>query len=198
MRIRTTPRSGFTLLEMMIAAALLSILLGGLTMLLSTTQGTYETSTSAMNLEREGSRAMRRIVDAVRCSDLASIQAVPEEPLSATSFLFQAAGPYVNGQTQWSDPQQIHFEAADGTIVWTENPGTPEEQSANWCRGVADTLEGEELNFADDNGNGLMDERGLAFVRSGDSLRIYLTLEVMGPDGEIDQKTWTSQVTCRN
>ena len=75
------------------------------------------------------------------------------------------------------------------------------QQSARYLvaqRTGAPFLAGELPNGMDDNGNGLIDEKGLSFVVDRDSVTIRLTLERVSNDGSVISKTVQSTVTCRN
>jgi hypothetical protein len=86
----------------------------------------------------------------------------------------------------------------EGQVVWIENPGIPGERRMVWARNVADLLEGELDNDADDNGNGLVDERGLSFEAVGDVLTIRLTCERLDEGRRPLRKTVTTAVRLRN
>jgi hypothetical protein len=64
--------------------------------------------------------------------------------------------------------------------------------------GVREALEGEAFNGLDDNGNGLVDERGLAIELDGDVLTVHLSLERRGPDGAPIVRTQQTSVRLRN
>ena len=86
-----------------------------------------------------------------------------------------------------------------GAVSWYENPGAETEKRVVWVKDVPRFAQGEVAgNGLDDNGNGLIDESGLAFVKEGRSVRILLSLR--RPDGEggfLDRQLQTT-VTCRN
>jgi hypothetical protein len=59
-------------------------------------------------------------------------------------------------------------------------------------------MEGELANGIDDNGNGVIDEKGLCFVVEGNRVTIRLTIDKPGPDGKHYRRTLETTVTCRN
>jgi hypothetical protein len=59
-------------------------------------------------------------------------------------------------------------------------------------------LDGEVFNGSDDNANGVIDEKGLAFVIDRDAVTIRLSLERIGPAGEPITQTVQTTVTVRN
>ena len=86
---------------------------------------------------------------------------------------------YDGSAVEWSTPHAISVDA-NGTIMISEDVGLASERATPWCSGVPALLDGEILNGIDDNGNGLSDEPGLCFTRSGSLLTIRFTLG--GPD----------------
>jgi hypothetical protein len=66
-----------------------------------------------------------------------------------------------------------------------------------WSTAVAALLEGELANGLDDNGNGLIDEPGLAFTVDGNDVTVLLTLEREVRGGRSIARTFTSTVRCR-
>jgi hypothetical protein len=182
---------------MMVSVSLLALIFAGLAMVLGQTNRAVRTGTSVMDLEARGSRAMQRMVAALRAADMANLGAVPAAPLSASSVTFQRNLGYDGTQTVLSAPCEIGVDA-NGSIVFTEDVGLPGERAVPWVRGTAALLEGEVLNVADDNGNGLNDEPGLCFTLDGRLLTIRFTLEDRTPEGVPLTRTWMTRVLCRN
>jgi hypothetical protein len=58
-----------------------------------------------------------------------------------------------------------------------------------WTKDVPALLEGDLENGIDYNGNGVRDETGLAFVKNGKSITVYLTLRRTMRDGQVLTKT---------
>lgn len=191
-------RRGFTLVEVAISIGVLGLVFSTLSMFLGTAQDSYRAGSTAMNLETQGSRVIRRIVDALRPADDGSITAVPSAPFSASEIDFQTVTPYDGQQSTYSAPLRIGLDVAQGTVRWEENPGAASERRSTWSGGVTDYLEGEVFNGLDDNGNGLIDERGLCFSREGDLLTIRLTLATTDRHGKEVSRTWTAEILCRN
>ena len=191
-------KAAFTLVELMIVAALLGGVLGGLGLVLHTAGRSYRSSQAAMELNHHGGQALRRIVDALRSADTDSIQTVPAAPFWTSSIEYRANQGYHGQQSLWTPPRRFRLDPGTDTLTWTESAGLPEELQSGVCTGVPALLSGELMNGADDNGNGLIDEAGLCFVRSGDLVSVYLTVQRPGPDGEPLSRTWTASVLCRN
>jgi type II secretory pathway pseudopilin PulG len=191
-------RLGYTIVEMVISLGLLGGLLGGLALVLQQASNSYASSSERMALDVRGGHAVRRIANALRHVDTASIQVVPAPPFSASRIDFRVSQGYSGQQSTWSPPRSIALDPGPGRVVWTDNVTLPSQTSSNWCSGVTALLEGETLNGLDDNGNGLIDEPGLSFSRQGSLLTVLLTLQFPGAGGAPLQRTWTTVVRCRN
>ena len=115
---------------------------------------------------------------------------------------------YADGEMVWGEQRQLELqpeEALDGAdndddglvdehrLVWTQ--GT---RSVTWARGIRAQLEGEIPNDVDDNGNGMVDERGLCFRLDGDTLTIALSVETRDPDRRLVVRTATTAIRLRN
>jgi hypothetical protein len=180
----------------MVAVSILAVVFVGLSLVASSARGAFRTGSAGMDSESEGSRTMRRILDALRTTDFDSISAVPSLPFSAPSIDFQQCLGYQDKQTEYSAVRRISVE--DGSVALRESPGVAGDYASTWCGGVAALGEGELFNGVDDNGNGLIDETGLCFSRQGLLLSVSLTLESEGADGQPVARTWTSSLLCRN
>jgi len=190
-------RAGLTLVEVAVSFGLLGIVFSGLAMMLGQTNRAVQSGSAVMSLESRGSRTMHRIVDALRRADLASISAVPDAPFSSGAITFQKNLGYGESAVEWSTPHAIAVDA-NGVITISEDVGLASERATPWCSGVPALLEGEILNGIDDNGNGLSDEPGLCFTRTGSLLTIRFTLEGQTPEGVPLTRTWMTRVLCRN
>jgi hypothetical protein len=63
---------------------------------------------------------------------------------------------------------------------------------------VRELLEGEEENGIDDNGNGLVDERGFCVERFGETLVVRLTLQRADAEGHLLTRTAVTSTRVRN
>jgi hypothetical protein len=162
-------------------------------MALSSSRTVFERGSRTMSLEQDSGRVLRRVIDALRGADAASLPLVPITPLSSRWIDFQTQLGYDGKTLTWSGPRRIEFDPLAGTLSWIENQGLPSEDATEWARNVPALLEGEVLNAADDNGNGLIDEAGFCVTREGDLLVLRLTVEGQGAaDGD---QTRTTQVS---
>jgi prepilin-type N-terminal cleavage/methylation domain-containing protein len=193
-------RAGFSLVETMIAVALLGVVLLNVYMALSDGSRAMQGQTATNEVEVQARRALDRIALAVLGAARDSLWTTQEAPLCNSELNLVSSLGMIDGEPVWSDPQRISM--ADGSanhVVWTENPGQPTEKRVVWGSHLRDFAEHEiGANGIDDNGNGLIDEKGLAFDIEGDSVRIRLTIERPGPDGKPMVRSVETVVTCRN
>lgn len=200
MTSRRTGQRGFTLIEMMIAVVLVSLVVGNVYWLLRKSTMAMGDQGSTYDIDTQARRAMDRIC-------MALIGAANDElyvPVGKPGFT-----PYLNykeslgldaeGNNQLSDPLRIEFTTTNGgEVVWSQNPGQPEQKSVVFAKNVAALLQDELSNGVDDNANGIIDETGFALEKDGRSIRIRLTLRRTLQDGNVVARTLEETVTCRN
>lgn len=192
-------QSGFTLIELTIALVLLTILFVKLTMVVNEASKTHRKESLAMALEDQAILVLDRISFAVIGSDADTLIPEPEAPFFTPEIEYQVSLGVENGEVVWSDPETIGLDANDPALLfWGRNKDELDERVVVWCRTVADFMEEEILNGADDNLNGITDETGLSFVVNGDSVTIRLTLERLNKEGNPVQVAKQTTVTCRN
>ena len=192
-------RGGFSLLEILLAIALLGILVQKAVMIVDGAMTVSSTGTLDTALDDQARLVLRRIAFAVMGSQRDSLDPAAEQPFDSSEIRYQVHLGIQDGEVVWSDPEKIAVsELDDSQLFWTRNPDAPEERRIVWTNAVAPFLEGELPNGMDDNGNGLIDEQGLSFVVERNAVTIRLTLERQGPDGQSFIKTVETTVTCRN
>ena len=86
----------------------------------------------------------------------------------------------------------------EGVLVLIQDWMGPTEQEVVLCHGVREFLEGETPNMLDDNGNGLIDERGFSVDLDGENLTFRLSLERVDASGNTVIRTLESSVWLRN
>lgn len=167
------PNAGLTLVEMAVSCLVMALVFGSLATALSSSRTVFERGSRTMSLEQDSGRVLRRVTDALRGADAASLPLVPASPLSSRWIDFQTQTGYDGKSWTWSAPRRIEFDQLS----------VPNEDATVWARNVPTLLEGEILNGADDNGNGLIDEAGFCVTREGDLLVLRLTVT---PDSVVD------------
>lgn len=190
--------AGFTLLELMLAVVLLAIVAVKAHGALSVAQEATGKETRELVLEDQARRVLRQIGYAVMGSDRATLAPGAEAPISTDSLRYRVNLGIQDGEVVWGDAEQVALNELEGQIVWSQNPGAEAERQVVWTSLVSPYLGGEIPNGMDDNGNGLIDERGLSFVVDRNSVTIRLTLERMLDGGESVTQTVETTVTCRN
>jgi len=207
--LRRSRRTGFTLIEVMIALVIFGLITLNLSMVAKASSAAYGTGVFSSVLEDQADLTMDRLSLALMSSSAKQLQPIPPVPNSTPTINFQESLGVQEGQIVLGDPEQIEFvpgvDGGPGQIVWRENPGAPNERSAVWTSWVP-LLQGNEknpdkaelANGVDDNGNGLVDEKGLAFEPQGAKVGIFLTLERTNSQGQKFVKTRQTVVTCRN
>lgn len=191
-------RTGFTLLELLMALTLLSIVVVKARGAMSVVAESTGQQIDEIVLEDQARRVMRQIGYQVMGSNRETLIPDAEAPYSTEALCFQVNLGIQDGEVVWSDPEKVAFEDLRGQVYWSQNPGTPEEQRVVWTSLVAPFLEGEFPDGIDNNGNGLIDEKGLSFSVDRNAVTIRLTLERILSGGETIVSTETTTVTCRN
>jgi len=117
--------------------------------------------------------ALDAISERLQAADSTSLHPRAEMPVPSSSLQYARERRTPEGTLERLGTERIELDA--GRVVLVEEPGTPEERRSVLCDRVAPLLEGEVRNGRDDNGNGLIDEPGLCFVRYGNLVTVYLT-----------------------
>jgi prepilin-type N-terminal cleavage/methylation domain-containing protein len=189
---------GFTLLEMLIACSLVGLVVTNIVLAMNSSTKAYETGASCSQVEDQARRTLDRIALAVMGSSREGLAPGQEFPLDTSSLTYQLNLGYEDGEPVWSAPERIERVDAGEQVVWIQNPATPERRQVVWSKWVRDYLAGETFNGIDDNGNGLIDEKGLSFTIEENLVTIRLTLERKGPDGRLITVPVETQVNVRN
>lgn len=215
MRTTTHSRAGFTLLEVLVAAILITMIFGALSAMMKSGTAAFHQGVSSSTAESTARRGIDRITG--QFSDAESAQILPQiVPLLGSSTLtFHRSTGALAGVAAWGNNRTIQFqmdalEADDGLdndgdglidegrVVLIENVGLPNQQTIVLCPNVREYLEGEIPNGIDDNGNGLTDEQGLSFNMVGTTLVVRLTVEQANQSGRRTWKTLETAVWVRN
>lgn len=124
-----TDRSGFTILEMMIVAALFTMLIVISLSLVSTSTQAFEAESAAVAVEADARRAMEQMAEELRRSQLTQISTqVPVSPGSASTVAFQPASSIAGMAPAYSSTvtyaYQFNTALNWGEVVRTENGRT--------------------------------------------------------------------------
>lgn len=196
--LRGFGRPGFTLIEAVIALALIGLVVTKLTLVMEEARRAHQEESVALALEDQAMILLDRIAYAIVGASAEKLVPIQLAPWSAAEIRFQVSLGVEDGEPVWGEPEVIGLQAETGQVYWGQNVDTPEERIVVWANTVSQMLEDELLNGVDDNQNDLADELGLAFVVDSKSVIIRLTLESVREDGEPLQVTKETTVTCRN
>lgn len=196
--MRTRAHSGFTLVEASIAIALLALVFVKVGMLVKMKNDTAAHESTSLVVDDQARRVLEQISYAVMGASRERLIPDPESPIYSSELRYEVSLGVQNGVVVWGDAQWIGLAAGTNEVTWRERPDAPDERRVVWCKVVRPFLEGELMNGIDDNGNGLIDEKGLVFTLNGSRVTVRLTLERKSETGEIVTRTVETMVTCRN
>jgi len=201
-------RSGFTLLETIIAVGLLALVMSNVYSVLGGTTYALTKRNVEFEADAQARRALERIAMAVIGAHSNSLDPTNASPGSVSGINYQEflglSEEDENGDGKndevFSDPMRIGSTSASSEdISWFQNPGTEFEMHVVWAKNVPAVAVGETpANGIDDNENGLIDETGLAFVQDGKRVRIVLSLRISDGRGGFLERQEQTTVTCRN
>lgn len=206
--------SAYTILELAIVALLLSVVLGSLALFSASSTNALSTSTSQADLDAHARRTIARIGEELLPSGFSVI--TPAALADGTSeLIYRRSGGPVGGRNSWGPPRRFAFEyelgelddgldnngnglVDEGVVVWTIDAGLASEQRVVLCHGVRELDWREEDNDLDDDGDLMVDERGFSAQRSGNVLRLGLTLERLDAQGRPIVRNLETAVQPRN
>ena len=207
--------AGFSLVELMLVAAVLGLIVGSVAMLGRAGEQAYRTSATAAHLEAQAATTVERIVAELRIAGLATIAPDPIPGVGSDAIQYLQATGMTNGQVQWTTLRRLAFEyeageiddgldnnknglVDEGRVVLREDFGGPAERPRVLTRWVREVAEGEVENGVDDDGDGLVDERGFFVERFGETLVVRLTLQRRDAEGRLLTRTARTSVRSRN
>jgi hypothetical protein len=209
--------SGTALLEILLASTLLMVFTGGALLMASTSSKAFGTGATSSDLNSRTRRTVAEVCDLLRLSNAEGVWPPGVEAPDSTPLLeFQRSRGYQAGGIDWDTAERLVLEydprdpndgldndgdglIDEGQLVWIDDFGQPDQLRRILCHDVAEFLEGEDSgNLADDNGNGLQDERGFCVDFDGSVATVHLTLESVDPGGFTLQTTIQRTVAFRN
>jgi len=206
-------RAGFTVVELVIAVALLVLLFSSAVLAARGGMGAFRATQEASEVEARVRRALDRAAFELLCAAASELLPNPTGDFGTSSLQF-ARTTGLNGTVRvLADPDRLAFEyesgetdngldddgnglVDDGVLVLTRDVGGA-AQRVILCHGVSERLEGEAANGADDNGNDVIDEAGFNVRRVGTVLYLRLSLEAAGENSTI-VRTLETSVRLRN
>lgn len=189
---------GLSLIEVTLASALVAVVAIKVLGTLDAASENSTRDTAASELDAQASHVLRQIGFAIMGSHPETLVPDVDVPMTSTSVRYQVSLGVEDGYPVLAEPEVIALDAGGEEIYWTDEPDLEDQRRVVWTRLVAPFLEGEIPNGIDDNGNGLVDESGLAFAIEGINVEIHLTLTRVLNDGTVLRRTLTKTVACRN
>lgn len=195
----SSTRGGWTLLELIISAFVLTVVSLGLASSLKGSLGVYSETQIDLILERRLDRALQRVQREVRNAGAATLDPVPVTfPGGPTGWVDNLRMQRVEGWNNTGpilETDSIRFELLledgetdDGTdedgdglvdehrLMLTMGFGGANPRTFVLASGVLERFPGETLDGTDENGNGLEDEPGACFAFDGTALTFYLAI----------------------
>lgn len=215
---RVTPRAGrrrgAALLQVAVATVIAVIGLGIAGTALSRAQTTSRDSALRTALDRRRAQGIDALIDALQDASASSIATDLSAGAAASSLTFRAKVG-ISGDTptlgeattlEWViDPRETDNGLDDdrdglvdeGFVRRTVGTGGTARTDVI-VRDVCRRLEGETVNSNDDNGNGAADERGFLLIRSGNRIRVWLSVSARMRDGTTSVRTMGGSVDVSN
>ncbi len=196
MQARSGPAAGFTLVELAVAVGLFALVLLGVTLAGNAGHGAFQTSSSRVDLDAKGRRALERAVAQLQGALRDSLEPDPAGVFGTHVLEFTQALPF--GVPGPAPRLRLELDTDTGQLLLIHDPDGPGERSEVLTGSVRPLLAGETLNLADDNGNGLIDERGFNIHREGDLLTLRLSLEGVDARGSTHVRSFETALRLRN
>ncbi len=211
-------RRGGSAVEILVVTAILLVLFGAIGLAVSSGTKAYEQGIAGAEVEGQARRMVERIAAELMDASRGNLTFTP--PLlgnnGASEVRYRRGEGWAAG-LQLGPQREIRLVYAPGELddgADNNGNGLVDEcrvelrpdvigapgQAVGWGGFVREFLQGETINAADDNANGVNDERGLCltFDALSNTLTIRLTLERRRPDGALITRTVETAVLVRN
>jgi prepilin-type N-terminal cleavage/methylation domain-containing protein len=189
-------RAGYTLLEMTVAVMVLGLVLGSVGVFQNMSNDQSQSLIERSQVESRAQRTLNRIVGELTGVAQSLLVPDPGSVLGSSTLTYQrAASVSANGSIVWEAPSTLRLEAdpadpvngedddgdglADECRLVLQKVGT--SATTVLCTNVSAMAGGETANGYDDDSDGIVDETGFHVQRTGDLLRVHLSvLEARG------------------
>jgi hypothetical protein len=215
--MKRTRTAGFSLVELVIVAALMGVVLGAPLMIFRSAERMRSSVTTSVELRAMVRQTMDRIAGRLEGS---SVGVIPQSALGAGLWSpvvdFQVARGWNGAAVDWGPPERIALQPSpedpddgldndtDGLIderivVWSTDVGAAAQRDLVIRRDVPERLAGETAgNGIDENGNGLLNEAGLSFEFVGEQVVIRLSLQGRDSSNATIVQSEERQIALRN
>jgi prepilin-type N-terminal cleavage/methylation domain-containing protein len=213
-RTRSARRRGFTLIEMAIAIAVFSLVIGSAMTLLLDGQDATRATQQRANAARKAQTALDRAIEELREAS-STVNPDPATPQGTPSLQFQQPLSVAGNAVNWSGMLQLLWESDpadalgggdndgdglvdEGRLVLVRDVGALNERRIV-LTGNVPLLDPDELaNNADDNGNGVIDEGGFNIRRVDEVFTLRLVVSEPGPGGQRQIGRAEASIRLRN
>ena len=209
-------RKGYTLLELVIATALLSLVLGAVGLVQMRTRDASRAGMAREQVETLARRTLDRVAEELQGVGHSLLFPDPSSNLGTSSITYQhPTGVSNTGVVSWDSQSSLTLQLEPGEtnngldddgdgliderqLVLTKGVGSAHPVSTVLCTGIAELGAGETANGLDDNGNGVVDEAGFNVRKVGDLLTVRLTVQGTGGDGSIITSSLSTSIVLHN
>jgi len=209
-------RGGFSLLELVIATALLSLVLGAVGLVQMRTRDASRVGLAQEQAESLCRRTLNRVADELGGVGHSLLFPDPSTNLGVSTLTYQHPTGVSNlGVVSWDTQTSLSLQMAQGEtnngiddngdgliderrLVLTRGVGTAHPIATVLCSGIPELATGETANGLDDNGNGVVDEAGFNIRKVGDLLTIRLTVQVPYGQGQVATSSLQTSVVLHN
>ncbi len=208
-------RRGFTLVELVVAVALGSTVVGAILVVTVASGNTAQATVSFSHLQQRAARALESVSQELTMAGASTLTPVPLAPLGSSSITYRRADGFDASGATYGNLRRLELvieptETDDGQdndgdgliderqIQLVRNVGSPDQWTDVVVRGVAELARGESANGIDDNGNGLIDEPGLAFAMDGSVITVSVTVQATSAGGRVISRLAETSISLRN
>jgi len=210
------PRAGFTLIELVIATALMGLVLGAVGLVQMRSREASRVALAEEQAESLCRRTLDRVAEQLEGVGHSLLFPDPATDFGVSTITFQhPIGVSAAGVVSWDSQSSFALQLAPGEtdngldddgdglidercLVLTQGIGTAQQASTVICTGIPELATGETANGLDDDGNGVIDEAGFNIRKVGDLLTIRLTIEVPYGEGRIAISSLKTSVVLHN
>ncbi|MFT5289834.1 MAG: prepilin-type N-terminal cleavage/methylation domain-containing protein [Planctomycetota bacterium] len=209
-------RRGLTLIEVMIAVSILSLMIVSITRAGDSASRLFKTSVSRVTLEQRLRQSIGKIRGELELSSSDLLDSLGDLPLWTTTASFDRIDGIDerSGEGNWRtmrfELRMDDGETDDGTdedgdgvvdermLMLILDFGTAEAMELVLVHGVRENFPGEEVNGVDDNENGLIDESGFVLYARDEAVHVLLALEGVDSEGRTIVRSVTTATRVRN
>ncbi len=208
-----TKRAGYTLLEMTVAVTVLGLVLGSVGVFQNMSNDQSQSLIERSQLEARGQRALNRVVSELTGVAQSLLVPDPNSVFGSSSIIYQRpAAVSATGVITWENPSRLMLESdpADGANgLDDDGDGLTDEcrlvllkagtsVPTVLCTNISPMAGVEGANGYDEDSDGIVDETGFHVQRTGDLLRIHLSVLEARREGEPLRIDLDASVVLRN